>query len=164
MSSFRLRLWRQCDRDLVSDHGAIAVGRHLGADSQALVGQAAAGETPTRVGAGSMAVRNAASSLGRAHRPPAHRLIIRWALVRASPTLKCLIGSLTRQSGAADNHSTPASPSRWRAPRPAGAGILGTSVMAARCPRFWGIDAKTIPAQRGPPGRRIFTELNNCLG
>ena len=34
MSSFRLRLWRQCDRDLVSDHGAIAVERHLGADSQ----------------------------------------------------------------------------------------------------------------------------------
>src|ERR1700722_5307617 len=42
MSSFRLRLWRQCDRDLVSDHGAIAVERHLGADSQALVGQAVA--------------------------------------------------------------------------------------------------------------------------
>jgi hypothetical protein len=34
MSSFRLRLWRQCDRDLVSDHGAIAVERHLGADSR----------------------------------------------------------------------------------------------------------------------------------
>src|SRR5271168_5368716 len=44
MSSFRLRLWRQCDRDLVSDHGAIAVERHLGADSQALLGQAVAGE------------------------------------------------------------------------------------------------------------------------
>jgi hypothetical protein len=52
MSSFRLRLWRQCDRDLVSDHGAIAAERHLGADAQALVGQADAGETPTRVGAG----------------------------------------------------------------------------------------------------------------
>src|SRR3984957_18010265 len=63
MSSFRLRLWRQCDRDLVSDHGAIAVERHPGTDSQ-VPGQAVAGETPPRVGAGRMAVRDAASSLG----------------------------------------------------------------------------------------------------
>src|SRR3984957_3277081 len=61
MSSFRLRLWRPCDRELVSDHGATAVERHLGADAHALVGQAVAGETPTRVGAGRIAVRDAAS-------------------------------------------------------------------------------------------------------
>jgi hypothetical protein len=83
MSSFRLRLWRQCDRDLASDHAAIAVERHVGAESLALVGQAVADETSTCVGAGRMAIRDAASSLGRAHSPLAHGLIIRWSRVRA---------------------------------------------------------------------------------
>ena len=75
----------------------VAKYRDLIADF-ALVGQAVAGETPTRVGVGSMAVRDAASSLGRAHRPPVHRLIIRWALVRASPQMlsprSSLVGGL----------------------------------------------------------------------